>query len=141
MKKASGLFVGITLFSVLSTACGNKASFVPTPFPSQPVQQQPVVQNPVNQQPASRDYYQEQQQNLPDSPDMSNPANSNLNPTPLKNASATSPSQLQDNVAIPDSVPSVQPSVAPTEPEAPPVKVPWYKKIITKVKSIFTKKS
>ena len=142
MKKLSNLFLSVTLCSVVltTTACGKKANLVTPDFPQQQATQ-PVAQYPSNEssltnpayqnQQSSYDYQnQTEQQNTPSSPNLNN--NSTYNPN-------TSPSN-QNMSTTPETVPTAQPSSPAVKTPTTPVKTPWYKKVINKVKSIFSKK-
>jgi hypothetical protein len=142
MKKLSYWLIGISLTSAFSTGCG-KTSTV-SPYIPPVVQQQAQYQAPVVQK------------FPPDSPDMSNPANSNLQvvPTPVPKKGATTataknPLTANDKIVkddgslLPTDVPELAPSSEPVaeQPEEPVVQDPWYKRAFNKIKSIFSKKS
>ncbi len=144
MKKLSNLFLSVTLCSVVltTTACGKKANLVTPDFPQQqavqPLAQYPTnnnsgLTNPAYQNQQSSYDYQNQtglQQNTPSRSDLNN--NSTY--------SSNTPTNNQNINTIPETVATVQPSSTVTTPVAP-VKTPWYKKVINKVKSIFSKKT
>ncbi len=156
MKRLPYFVLGITLFSILSTGCGKKQNFVPPPFPQQNVQQ--TAQLPPNpalqqvEQPAPP-AVQANDTGLPESPDVSTVSPNNapekaVNSTAnSKLATAGSPAAGATDDKLMNSeemgaLPEIAPSVAPSaEPSAPPPKVPWYKKVVSKVKSIFSKSS
>jgi hypothetical protein len=155
MKKSAYLFVCITLISSFAAGCGKTSTLQQAPQQTyQPTTQYPGLANPAYQQaaPINNEYTQPVGKFPPDSPDMSNPANSNLpvSPAPAKSTNSKTTTVSTDKIVsddgsslLPDNLPALeQPSAQPSaEPPAPEPKVPWYKKIINKVKSIFSKSS
>lgn len=131
MKKVPYLLTATILVSLISTGCAKRNDPIIPNYPQQNMQ--PVNAVPYNPNPA---YSQAPTSNLVDSTPQFPLASE-------KKASATEDLATKANNEVSKestSTPSTtSPSTGTTTP-APAPKEPWYKKIFTKVKGIFSKK-